>query len=86
MTKSPESGYVQRLDYRDGAMIGLVACQSYWAAILFDGSGDQRTRRQTFEVDGTVVKEFTSQPPGSQRPQFVAERDEAIFIYYSNNF
>jgi len=85
MTKSPESGYVQKLDYRDGAMIGLVACQSYWA-ILFDGSGDQRARRQTFEVDGTVVKEFTGQPPGLQRPQFIAERDEAIFVYYSNNF
>lgn len=62
MTKSPESGYVQRLDYREGAMIGFVACQSYWAAILFDGGGDQRTRRQTFGVDGTVAKAFTGQP------------------------
>ncbi|MBB4366907.1 hypothetical protein GGD66_008012 [Bradyrhizobium sp. CIR48] len=24
--------------------------------------------------------------PGLQRPQFVVERDEAIFIYYSNIF
>ena len=87
MTKTTEtSKYVQRLDYRDGAMNGFVACQRYWEAIVFDGSGDKPTRRQVFEVDGIATKEFSGKPPGLQRPQFVAQRDEAVFIYYSNNF
>jgi hypothetical protein len=87
MTKTTEtSKYVQRLDYRDGAMNGFVACQRYWEAMLFNGSGDQLTRRQVFEVDQIAAKEFSGKPPGLERPQFVAERDEAVFIYYSNNF
>jgi hypothetical protein len=87
MTKTTEtSKYVQRLDYRDGAMNGFVVCQRYWEAIVFDGSGDKPTRRQVFEVDGIVTKEFSGKPPGLERPAFVAERDEAVFQYYHSVF
>ncbi|MFT4119132.1 hypothetical protein [Bradyrhizobium sp.] len=44
-------------------MIGFVAFQNHWAAIMFDGSGDQVSRRQSFDADGIVAKEFTGQLP-----------------------
>jgi hypothetical protein len=53
---------------------------------VFDGGGDKPTRRQVFEVDGIVTKEFSGKPPGLERPAFVAERDEAVFQYYSSVF
>jgi hypothetical protein len=42
--------------------------------------------RHVFEVDGLVVKQLVGKAPAMERPAYVAERDEAVFIHFSAAF
>jgi hypothetical protein len=85
---APEK-YAQKLEFRDGALNGFAACQD-----SRDASGNRMrsddpqwmTRRHVFEVDGVVVKELSRRTPAMERPMYVADRDEAVFVYFSALF
>jgi hypothetical protein len=85
---APEK-YAQKLEFRDGALNGFAACQN-----SRDASGNRMqsddpqwmTRRHVFEVDGVVVKELSRRTPALELPMYVADRDEAVFVYFSALF
>jgi len=81
------STYVLKLEYRDGALDGFAACQDGRKALEYGSrNGFPPPVRHVFEVDGLVVKRLVGKVPAMERPAYVAERDEAVFIYFSAAF
>jgi hypothetical protein len=81
------STYVLKLEYRDGALDGFAACQDGRKALEYGSrNGFPPPVRHVFEVDGLVVKQLVGKAPAMERPAYVAERDEAVFIYFSAAF
>jgi hypothetical protein len=81
------STYVLKLEYRDGALDGFAACQDGRKALEYGSrNGFPPPVRHVFEVDGLVVKQLVGKVPAMERPSYVAERDEAVFIYFSAAF
>ncbi|MEK9284052.1 MULTISPECIES: hypothetical protein [unclassified Bradyrhizobium] len=78
--------FVLKLDYRDGAMNGFGACQDAGDAFLYHATPAGLDENHVFDVDGAVVKQLDRKTPAMQRPQFVFERDEAVFAYESQGF
>jgi hypothetical protein len=78
---------VLKLEYRDGALNGFAACQDGRKALEYGSrDGFPAGVRHIFEVDGQVVKQLAGKAPAMERPAYVAERDEAVFIYFSALF
>jgi hypothetical protein len=87
-TISPSSTidvYVQKLEFREGALNGFAACQN-----RKDGSGLSldvadpawRSKRHVFMVDDQVVRDKYTRVFMLQ-PAFVVERDESVFIRFT---
>lgn len=84
---APGSTYVLRLEYRDGALNGFAACQNGGKALEYGSrNGFPPPVRHVFEVDGLVAKQLVGRAPAMERPAYVAERDEAVFVYFSAAF
>ena len=86
---SPDSeadSFVLNLDYREGAMNGFGACQDARNAFEYHGRVEPLPGKHVFEIDGGVVKQLDRKLPAMQRPHFVVERDEAVFIYSPQGF
>jgi hypothetical protein len=88
--KAPTPGastYVLRLEYRDGALNGFAACQDGRKALEYGSrNGFPPPVRHVFEVDGLVVQQLAGKAPAMERPAYVAERDEAVFLHFSAAF
>jgi len=81
------STYVLKLEYRDSALNGFAACQDGRKALEYGSRGGFPSAvRHIFEVDGLVVKQLVGKAPAMERPAYVAERDEAVFVYFSAAF
>ena len=81
------STYVLKLEYRDGALNGFAACQNGGKALEYGSrNGFPPPVRHVFEVDGLVAKQLVGRAPAMERPAYVAERDEAVFVYFSAAF
>lgn len=81
------STYVLKLEYRDGALDGFAACQDGRKALEYGSrDGFPPGVRHVFEVDGLVAKQLVGRAPAMERPAYVAERDEAVFAYFSAAF
>jgi hypothetical protein len=85
---TPGSTYVLKLEYRDGALNGFAACQNGGKALEYGSRSGffPPPVRHVFEVDGSVAKRLVSKAPAMERPAYVAERDEAVFVYFSAAF
>jgi hypothetical protein len=78
--------YAQKLEYRDGTLNGFAACQNGRDVFGYKIRSDDpawMTKRHVFSVDDVVVKELSQRTPAMSRPSYVAERDEAVFVYFS---
>ena len=84
---APSDVYVQKLDFRDGALNGFAACQNRWdlsgLAIEQVDPGWRKAKRQVFMVDDQVVRVGHGEPIRLLQPRFVQERDEYVFIKFS---
>lgn len=82
----PADTYRVKLEYRAGELNGLAACQN-----LVDASGSRvresdpqwKSKPHVFEVDNVIVKELDAVTPDLSMPQYLVERDEAVFIAYN---
>jgi hypothetical protein len=85
MNPAPDT-YAEKLEFREGALNGFAACQNLSDARGYTVRSEDpqwMTRRHVFEVDGVIVKELSQRTPAMGRPQYVAERDEAVFVHFS---
>jgi hypothetical protein len=84
---APSDVYVQKLDFRDGALNGFAACQNRsdlnGLAIEKVDPGWQKHKRHLFMVDDQVVRVGRAEPIRMLQPAFVLERDEYVFIRFS---
>lgn len=76
--------YVQKLEFRDGALNGFAACNNLKDANLtrikaVDPAWAQKPH--VFMVDGERVREARGRPHGLA-PTFVLERDEYVFVHF----
>jgi hypothetical protein len=79
--------YVQKLDFRDGALNGFAACQNRKdRSALFFGDVDPQwnAKRHVFMIDDYVVRERVEGTIYMLAPAFVLERDEYVFTRFSN--
>ena len=83
---SETDSFVLNLDYREGSMNGFAACQDARKALEYHGRPEPVTVNHVFKIDGVAVKQLERKSPAMQRPQYVAERDEAVFVYEAQNF
>lgn len=81
--------YAQKLEYREGQLNGFAACQNSAEAQGYRIRSEDpawMTKRHLFQVDDVVVKELSQKTPMLSHPVYVAERDEAVFVYFSTLF
>lgn len=78
------SDFILNLEYRDGATNGFGACQDARADLEYRIPASSAA--PVFEVDGMVVKQLDRKIPVLSIPQYVAERDEAVFFWSWQNF
>ena len=79
-----DSDFILNLEYRDGATNGFGACQDARDDLAYRIPAS--SAEPAFEVDGIVVKQLDRKIPVLSIPQYFAERDEAVFIWSSQNF
>jgi hypothetical protein len=78
--------YVQKLEFRAGALNGFAACQNgndLTLTAMQAADPKWLTKRHVFEVDGYVVRERGNEPVFFLKPAFVFERDEFVFAQFS---
>jgi hypothetical protein len=84
---SPSDVYVQKLDFRDGALNGFAACQNRWnlsgLAIEEVDPGWKKTKRHVFMVDDQVVRVGHGESIRLLQPTFMQERDDYVFISFA---
>jgi hypothetical protein len=83
---APSDVYVQKLDFRDGALNGFAACQNRWDSIRAIDKVDpdwKKVKRQAFLVDDQVVRTSQGKSIHLLRPTFIQERDEYVFVRFS---
>jgi hypothetical protein len=86
---APGSNFVLKLEYREGALNGFAACQNASKALEYNyknQNGFPPPVHHVFEIDDLVVKPLVGKLPVLERPSYVAERDEAVFLYSSAAF
>jgi hypothetical protein len=77
--------YVQKLEFRDGALNGFAACQWYQNGIgrqIAEKDPAWERKRHVFMVDDQVVRVLHSGTVYGLRPTFIFERDEYVFIQF----
>jgi hypothetical protein len=82
----PPEVYAHKLAFRDGALNGFVACQNIRDMFGYRMREDDplwKTKRHVFDVDGETVKQLSASTPELDVPQYVVERDEAVFLAYN---
>jgi len=86
LRSSEAEEFVLNLDLREGAMNGFAACQDARNAYEYHGPDAPAPVNHVFEIDGVAVKQLERTSPAMQRPHYVVERDEAVFVYTSQGF
>jgi hypothetical protein len=77
--------YVQKLEFRAGALNGFGGCQNVkdgGGAMMRAADPEWKTKRQVFMVDDVVVRDERN-PPGLVKPELIFERDEYVLIQFS---
>jgi hypothetical protein len=81
--------YVQKVEYRGGALNGFAACQ-YVGDI--DGKGIKRAdpgwliKRRILQVDDVAVRDISDEGPGMYQQTFIVEQDISVFVSTSMLF
>jgi hypothetical protein len=87
ISPSPQTEtYVQKLEFRDGAMNGFAACQNRADASSTSIEREDprwRNKRHIFMVDNDILRERVSGSVFQLQPTFVMERDEFVFSWFS---
>ena len=90
MTTTPfgaeNATYVQKLEFRAGALNGFAACQNakdLTAATMQVSDPNWLNKRHVFLVDDKVVRERGTEPISFLKPAFVFDRDEFVFAEFS---
>jgi hypothetical protein len=78
--------YVQKLEFREGALNGFAACQNtrdIAGTAMREADPAWKTKRHVFMVDDVVLRELSDETLFGLKPAFVVERDESVFIQFS---
>ena len=92
-TRVVESGpnvgtYVQKLEFREGALNGFAACQNtrdIAGPAMQEADPAWKSKRHVFMVDDAILRELTDETLRGLKPAFVVERDESVFIQFSTS-
>jgi len=82
----PAKTYERKLEYRDGALNGLISCQNLLDAYGYrmrESDTSWRDKSHVFKVDEYVVKQLNNRTPELDVPAYVVEGDEAVFLAYN---
>jgi hypothetical protein len=83
---APAEVYVQKLEFRDGALNGFAACHNRRDAngyAINDVDPAWKLKRHVFAVDAQPVRTTHGGPIMSLAPSYVFERDAHVFIRFS---
>jgi hypothetical protein len=86
MPTAPAAVYVQKLEFRDGALNGFAACHNRKDAngyAIREVDPGWARKLHVFMVDDQRLRDMNGGPIMMLAPAFILERDEYVFIRFS---